>query len=91
MNPTEIIHQFAEQNMLVEKYLLGELFGADLEDFEQHMFDCLICFEEVKAGQAFTQHLAAAASTGELHGKGIWQRLKEFWFTHVWKSRESKC
>jgi hypothetical protein len=83
MTDTQKIHQFAEQNMLVEKYLLGELTGPDLEDFEQHVFECAICFEEVKTGQAFTQHLAAAASTAELPcGRPLimqwWQRIKEF-------------
>ena len=58
MTDTQKIHQFAEQNMLVERYLLKELSGADLEDFEQHMFECSICFEEVKTGQAFIANVS---------------------------------
>lgn len=57
MNDVETIHHFAEQNMLVERYLLGELSGMDLEDFELHLFQCCICFEQVKAGQVFAQHI----------------------------------
>jgi hypothetical protein len=47
--------------MLVEKYLLGELGGADLEDFEVHMFECSICFQQVKAGQEFVANISADA------------------------------
>jgi hypothetical protein len=72
----ETIHEFAVKNMLVEKYLLGELVGADLEDFEQHMFECSICFDSVKAGQAFTQSIAAGVAP--IPRKGLWQRIKKF-------------
>jgi anti-sigma factor RsiW len=74
MTDTQKIHKFAEQNMLVEKYLLGELSGADREDFEQHIFDCAICFEEVKTGQAFIAHVPAAPR-GSMQW---WQRIKDF-------------
>jgi hypothetical protein len=57
MTDTQIIHQFAVQNMLPEKYLLGELSGADLEDFELHMWQCPTCFEEVESGQTFVENL----------------------------------
>jgi hypothetical protein len=83
MTDTEIIHQFATQNMLVERYLLGELSGADLEDFEQHMFECSICFEEVKAGQEFKEGIAGDVSSDDPR-KSLWQRIKEFWAAHVW-------
>jgi hypothetical protein len=55
MTDMQIIHQFAEQNMLPEKYLLGELSGADLEDFEQHMQKCSICSQAVKDGRSLTR------------------------------------
>ena len=58
MNDLEIIHQFAEQNMLVEKYLLKELTGADLEDFERHLFECQTCFDQVKAGQILAENIS---------------------------------
>jgi hypothetical protein len=82
MTDTETIHQFAKQNMLVERYLLGELTGADLEDFEQHMFDCQICFEEWKAGLEFKESLkSGAVYSSDLPQKSLWQRIKEFWTT----------
>jgi hypothetical protein len=74
MTPTQTIHRFAVQNLLPEKYLLGELSGADLEDFEQHMFECSICFESVKAGQVFIAHVPAAPR-GSMQW---WQRIKNF-------------
>jgi hypothetical protein len=80
MTDTEKIHRFAEQNLLPEKYLLGELSGADLEDFEQHMFECSICFESVKAGQVFTQSLASAYLRKGPRAliAAMWQRIRHF-------------
>jgi hypothetical protein len=62
MSPTQIIHEFAVKNMLVERYLLGELHGADLEDFEQHMLECAICDKAVADGDAVKQAIAAGVT-----------------------------
>jgi anti-sigma factor RsiW len=75
MTDTQLLHQFAVQNLLPEKYLLGELSGADLEDFERHIFECETCFETVKAGQVFTETIAAGVSAPRT---SWWQRIKEF-------------
>ena len=74
MTDTEKIHRYAEQNLLVERYLLGELGGADLEDFEEHMFECDICFEQVKAGEAFKEGIVQPAPR-----KSLWQRIQDWW------------
>jgi hypothetical protein len=86
MTDTQKIHQFAEQNMLVEKYLLGELGGANLEDFEQHLFECSICFYQVKAGQEFAAHIRPdeAPCNGFMQwltrgSMQWWRRIKDFW------------
>jgi hypothetical protein len=84
MTATEIIHEFSKQNMLPERYLLGELKGMDLEDFERHMWECQTCFEEVKARQELKQHLAAGVSAPN---KGWWERIRKFWAKHVSKPR----
>jgi hypothetical protein len=76
MTDTETIHEFAVKNLLPEKYLLGELKDADLEDFEQHMWECSTCFDEVKLGMAFKQSIAAGVAAPR---KSWWQRIKEFW------------
>ena len=46
-------HQDALKEMAVERYLLGELNGASLESFEEHLFECPECAADVKAGATF--------------------------------------
>jgi hypothetical protein len=46
-------HQDALREMSVERYLLGELSGGSLESFEDHLFECLECAMDVKAGVTF--------------------------------------
>ena len=46
-------HQDAIQELAVEQYLLGELRGASLDAFEEHLFECQECTADVKAGFAF--------------------------------------
>jgi Putative zinc-finger len=46
-------HQDALKEMAVERYLLGELSGASLESFEEHLFECPECAEDVRAGVTF--------------------------------------
>jgi hypothetical protein len=46
-------HQDALQEMAVERYLLGELSGASLDSFEEHLFECSECTMDVKAGTTF--------------------------------------
>jgi hypothetical protein len=46
-------HQEALQEMAVEQYLLGELSGASLDSFEEHLFECPECTADVKAGATF--------------------------------------
>lgn len=75
MNPTAIIHDFCKQNLMVERYLLGELKGMDLEDFERHLFDCSICFDEVQLGQKFKRNLAAGVQAPRV---SLWRRIKIF-------------
>jgi hypothetical protein len=46
-------HQDALREMTVERYLLGELSGASLDRFEEHLFECQECAMDVKAGAIF--------------------------------------
>jgi hypothetical protein len=48
-------HQEALQEMAVERYLLGELNGASLDSFEEHLFECQECTADVKAGASFIE------------------------------------
>jgi hypothetical protein len=55
-------HEDAIQEMAVERYLLGELSGAPLEAFEEHLFGCSECAEDVKTGFAFIDGARAELS-----------------------------
>jgi Putative zinc-finger len=46
-------HQEALREMAVERYLLGELSGASLDSFEEHLFECSECAMDVKNGVTF--------------------------------------
>lgn len=46
-------HQEALREMTVERYLLGELSGASLDSFEEHLFECSECAMDVKNGATF--------------------------------------
>jgi|SRR5579871_783104 len=54
-------HQDALQEMAVERYLLGELSGAALDRFEEHLFDCPLCVTDLRTGSTFIN-----AARGEL-------------------------
>jgi anti-sigma factor RsiW len=50
-------HQEAVKNLMAERYLLGELNAGEREAYEEHLFSCDACFEQVKAGTEFVGHL----------------------------------
>src|SRR5690242_20940812 len=50
-------HQEAVKNLMAERYLLGELNASEREAYEEHLFSCDTCFEQVKAGTEFVGHL----------------------------------
>lgn len=45
--------------MATERYLLGEMTGPELDDFEEHMFVCTECAAAVTSGAAFTENARA--------------------------------
>jgi hypothetical protein len=57
MNSNAIDHQQAIKNMMAERYLLGELSENERDAYEAHLFDCQICFAQVKAGTEFVGYL----------------------------------
>lgn len=52
-----IDHQEAVNNLMAERYLLGELNAGEREAYEEHLFSCVTCFEQVKAGTELVGHL----------------------------------
>lgn len=57
MSAQMIDHQEAVKNLMAERYLLGELNAGEREAYEEHLFSCNACFEQVKAGTEFIGHL----------------------------------
>lgn len=57
MNARMINHDDAMKDLMAERYLLGELNTAERDAYEQHLFSCDACFEQVKAGTEFVTHL----------------------------------
>src|SRR5690349_22727564 len=57
MSAQMIDHQDAVKSLMAERYLLGELNASEREAYEEHLFSCDACFEQVKAGTEFVGHL----------------------------------
>src|SRR5579864_8034895 len=57
MSAQMIDHQEAVKNLMAERYLLGELNAGEREAYEEHLFSCDACFDQVKAGTEFVGHL----------------------------------
>ena len=56
-------HEEATENMAAERYVLGELHDTELEQFEEHFFDCRQCAQDVRDLSAL------AAGTRQLLGQ----------------------
>ncbi len=52
-----INHDDAIKNLMAERYLLSELNTDERDAYEEHLFSCDACFEQVKAGTEFVRHL----------------------------------
>jgi hypothetical protein len=82
-------HKDANEEMAVERYLLGELTGASRDRFEEHLFDCAECTADLKQGVLFLE-----ASRAELKSPRILRnetsvvskkpRFRSEWFFHPW-------
>lgn len=57
MNARIINHDDAVKNLMAERYLLGELGTNERDAYEEHLFSCDACFEQVQAGTEFVSHL----------------------------------
>jgi hypothetical protein len=79
-------HQDALREMAVERYLLGELSGASLDSFEEHLFECQECAKDVKSGATFID--AARTELGAPRRIALPQVARTprwtSWFTSPW-------
>src|ERR1700744_3352921 len=57
MTARMIDHETATKDLMAERYLLGELTGEELDSYEEHLFTCQTCFEQVKTGTELVSHL----------------------------------
>lgn len=57
MNGRVINHDEAVKSLMAERYLLGELNAIERDAYEEHLFSCDACFEQVKTGTEFVGHL----------------------------------
>lgn len=55
-------HEQAVQAHATEKYLLGELLPEERDAFEEHLFDCRDCADDLRAAAAFVEHSKVALS-----------------------------
>lgn len=52
-------HEEANQTQAVERYLLGDMTLAEVEQFEEHLFTCPECADSVKTGAVFVDNTRA--------------------------------
>ncbi len=52
-------HTDIDRTLAVERYLLGEISGTELDEFEEHIFSCPQCAEDVRTGAAFYDNARA--------------------------------
>ena len=50
MNARVVGHEEAIKNLMAERYLLGELMEEERSSYEEHLFSCETCFEQIKVG-----------------------------------------
>lgn len=74
MSAQMIDHQEAVKNLMAERYLLGELNAGEREAYEEHLFACDACFDQVKAGTEFVSHLRRMG-TEEAGERPTWKQL----------------
>jgi len=55
-------HQRIRDEHMIDRYVAGDLPGGEQALFEQHLFDCPACFEEVRVAEDFRDTLRAAAA-----------------------------
>ena len=83
-------HADAVGNQAVERYLLGEMPGAEAEVFERHFFECGDCAQELESGVLLAENMRAALAESSVAQqpvavaapkavRGNWEWLKGLW------------
>ena len=72
-------HSEALRTKAAERYLLGELTGEPREEFEEHIFNCEECTEDIRLGAAFIENArkelarVPGAGTARAEAEGWWR------------------
>lgn len=79
-------HNDAVQELAVERYLLGELSGASLDSFEEHLFECPECATDLKAGATFIDASRTELRFPRKIASPNMERTPKWtsWFTRPW-------
>ena len=64
MNARMIDHDEAVKGLMAERYLLGELNATERDSYEEHLFCCDACFQQVKAGTELIGELRHIGTEG---------------------------
>jgi len=80
-------HIEANQTLAVERYLLGDMAAAELEQFEEHLFLCPECAESIKTGAVFVENARAVCKEPAAEAEGEPSRRIIKWKQPPWWKR----
>ena len=72
-------HNFAIETHAAERYVLGELTSRERDEYEEHMFNCTACAEEVKCAFELGEGLRMAFEEQPGLGRYVPEERPSFW------------
>ena len=72
-------HNFAIETHAAERYVLGELTSRERDEYEEHMFNCTACAEEVKCAFELGEGLRMAFEEQPGLGRYVPEPRPSFW------------
>ncbi|MBV9156614.1 MAG: zf-HC2 domain-containing protein [Acidobacteriaceae bacterium] len=77
-------HKLAEQKHAVDRYILNELTLEERREFEEHLFDCPACADEVRRDAIFVDNARQVMLEEKLAASRSQPQTKEFGAFHNW-------
>ncbi len=80
-------HQDAIRQSSVERYILGEISGGARESFEEHLFECALCTEDLRVGVEFLEASRPALAVPVRVRASVGEKRKGrfgLWLNPVW-------
>lgn len=78
-------HDDAIREMSVERYLLEELSGSEREEFEEHLFACAACADDLKSGMRFVDAARAELRQPGYGAAAAPKRSLTDWISWLWR------